>query len=531
MSYACDSLEQCLKDIEIVAQPGGGITVEERELASKVLAFKERAIPGLLDYLKHDNKEVRDLSAYILRDIEGLNERHLNSLINANNGWLPPAIARIGTGEAVEFLMSELVKEKSSESQVSYSIKILGRKAIPYLVEFYNCQGNCDETLLYVVGNIFDEMGKNALAAIPPLVKIISNENSDPIARKMAERAIIKIGGIEAVIILKQKINKFTISSSVPNNNLFIEIASLGEDATEIGEVIQKYYSSNIRNTSIFAIRTVGYIGYKDAALPLVSMLRSEDDWLKIYVAVESLGRLKDIRAVESLIYVRDYHWYPPVREAAAKAIKVINGEDTYEPPLEGRFFNNDFLKFMWIDTLPIPCNSVKYPVKHYRPDVKFRATIHKTIAEHFVYMKAIDTFGDKSGNIKYYSTTPDVGIKVEDGWIIGNDRGEWGGELVHWKSENDYYLIIEDNIKDIFDTHYGIIAVGGLAHLDKSRGVLYKLSKSDNNRWTAEAYKYLPGAAYSSQMLEDERLLLNTTGGSVIFSPEKGFEMAECIN
>ena len=75
------------------------------------------AIPYLLPLLKHQNKVVRRMASTTLAGMEGLREEHLDALFESRlkgDYQIPPAIARVGTSKAIEFLVDELKKEKTA---------------------------------------------------------------------------------------------------------------------------------------------------------------------------------------------------------------------------------------------------------------------------------------------------------------------------------------------------------------------------------------------------------------------------------
>ena len=100
------TLAACLAKYPSIAGGGSGVGEQERELAAAVQRYGATAIPPLLQMLESPRENVRALAGYTLRDIEGLTSEHLAPLMKARrngDGWIPPAIARVGTPEAVSF--------------------------------------------------------------------------------------------------------------------------------------------------------------------------------------------------------------------------------------------------------------------------------------------------------------------------------------------------------------------------------------------------------------------------------------------
>src|SRR5438270_7856322 len=129
--------ELLVQRLKATASPEIGITKKEQEIAKQLQAVGPEAIPLLLPLLADENPAIRQLASYTLRDINGLTEEHLDPLIAAcrsGEGWIPPAIAHVGTARAVNFLVEELVRERKTQNQLTWAIEILGEKAVPALV-------------------------------------------------------------------------------------------------------------------------------------------------------------------------------------------------------------------------------------------------------------------------------------------------------------------------------------------------------------------------------------------------------------
>lgn len=79
------------------------------------------------------------------------------------------------------------------------------------------------------------------------------------------------------------------------------------------------------------------------------------------------------------------------------------------------------------------------------------------------------------------------VNLKIENGWLVGFDKGEWGGNLFWFNEEGTKYeKIIDGNIKNIFVINGKIYITEGLAHLSMSYGQIFQIEK-ENNKWIVE--------------------------------------------
>jgi HEAT repeat protein len=194
---SCDTLALCIEALIAAARPGPGISRHESEVSEAVKAFGESAVPELLKLLKHQNPEVRALASYTLRNAEGLKEEHLDALIESRrrgDGWIPPAIARIGSRRAIEFLVSELKREPETHTQLTWAFEVLGEKGVPYLLDQYECGHGCDDAVLAVVTHIFSRLGERAAGAVDRLLAIAEDPQGSPAGRRGAIRALGAIG-------------------------------------------------------------------------------------------------------------------------------------------------------------------------------------------------------------------------------------------------------------------------------------------------------------------------------------------------
>ena len=516
------------------AKLGEGITVEEQEMAKKVCNAGAEAIPYLLPLLQDKNKDVRDLAGYTLRDIDGLTEQDLDALIEScrrGNGWIPSAIARIGTPKAVTFLVEELVRERQTQTQFTYAIELLGQKAVPQLVQVYQKKSEWDADLEATMCFVFNELGEKASGAVEPLLKIavdetepskkrrraiaalgaigLSAETAIPQLQKLrqnrdmgisdaATTAVLGIGTAEAVPILVERLE------AKPEMNLLRDIAALKTHGRSAGPALVKFLDNEDWDLRIGAARALGYVGYEEAADSLVKLLNCIDDWRVVLSAAESLGRLKAKRAIPELLQISTNHWYPPVRDAAVMALKSIREGAPLESSWPAENFTFEFYDYehageqMEYFTRK-EAKQIRFPVAK-MPDQPLPVTIK-----------------EKDGDIEKETR---VGIKVEDGFLVGSDKGEWGGEITFIDLQGDSHVVIGKNTEAIYQTPQGIVAVTGLAHMFSNEGLIYKITKDAQGKWRARKWRALPGAPVFSCLLKDGNLLASCSGGIVLISP-----------
>ncbi|HEY9109944.1 MAG TPA: hypothetical protein VIN58_24975, partial [Roseateles sp.] len=89
---------------------------------------------------------------------------------------------------------------------------------------------------------------------------------------------------------------------------------------------------------------------------------------------------------------------------------------------------------------------------------------------------------------------------RVDDGWLVGFNQGEFGAAL-YWFSENgrQHYRISEHQVVQFFPTTSGWGAIEGLAHLGMSEGSIILVTRAQpQGRWQARTALSLPAAPYA---------------------------------
>lgn len=508
-SPPCANMKACIRAIPTIAAGSMGITQEEQRLAEAINAYGGAAVPELLPYLKDTNKGVRELTSFILRSQPGLREEDLPALMESRlrgDGWIPPAIARIGTPKAIAFLVNEMKKEPEPQSQLTWAFKVLGPKAGPPLVKLYRCGTQCDGRLLEACESIFGELKDQAGSVVPDLKAIALDETQPLIARRAAVTTLGAIGPSAAAApdlqslaakeradfgeVVDQAFFGMRHPAAVDgilkrieqgNDIAFVDLAEMGRAGQVAGPTIVKYLSDPHR--AVRAARTFGYIGYAGATEELVHLLHSED-WRKVYVSCESLGQLKAADARAELERVMTTHWYPPVRDAAKAAILSIEGKDNHhadnDQPLTAHFF-------------------------------------------------AFEHAGENLCQNVRIGEAKEANLNVQGGRLVGTNHGEFGGELhfVDGATKREQ-LVLKDNIMGIFQLGSRLVAVGGLAHLMANEGTVYEI-KREGDHYSANVWRHLPGAPRIGKVQKDGRLLVYTYGGPVFLSEDGTMEMAPC--
>jgi HEAT repeat protein len=530
-------------------QNGSGIGKADQVLAKQLQAYKADAIPYLLPLLESQEKRIRNFAGYVLSDQKGLTEAHLPALIAAQqrgNGWIPPAIGRIGTPAAIQSLIAALKANPQSHTQTTFAIALAGEPAIPGLVALLDSPVAVSQNLSDAMCQIFSDV--NSEASLDLLSKIASDEKVErtnrrfaiknigcvhrsarrviPTLQKLAaadqvnfgavvDATIMNIGSPESVPYFIKQLR------TEPDMVTFRNIAAMHETGSEAGPVLMEFLSNPDPELRVGAARTLGYIAYKPAVELLLPLLQDPDDWRLAYVTAESLGRLHAQQAIPGLEKLASSHWYPPVVKAARFALDVIQGRNAYVSPQNN--FPQEFFAFRRIGIMPIDSLHLRIqPVTVRMPD----ALTAETLA---TIKYGIETIAWNQGGsrIEHSTTSPTCGLKVADGYLVGRDDGEWGGELAYVAGQSSATILLNENTRGIYRLPFGTLAVTGLAHMGLNNGALFFVVPVEGGGYKAKRWKTLPGGPRFAGVLANGNLFISTVGGDVVVTPEGIIRMA----
>jgi hypothetical protein len=110
----------------------------------------------------------------------------------------------------------------------------------------------------------------------------------------------------------------------------------------------------------------------------------------------------------------------------------------------------------------------------------------------------------------------------VEDGYLIGFNRGEWGGTL-YWFSKDGTkkYKISNDQIIQFKIRNKKIYAIEGLSHLSISEGRIIEIKK-ENGIWTSVEYLKLADAPEALDLDNKNNFVIVTTSSLVLVDTNK---------
>ncbi|MDB4968209.1 MAG: lyase HEAT-like repeat protein, partial [Myxococcales bacterium] len=370
------TLAVLLARIPHVARSESGIGAEERALAEALQAYGAAAVPELLSLLRSPDARIGRFVGYVLRDINGLEERDLDALIAARrrgDGWIPPAIAHIGTPRAIQFLVEELRAKAEVDTQLTWALVTAGERAAAPLADLFGAATPTSAQLARAVCRVFEGMGDRAAPAVEPLMAITSRRALPLANRRHAVDALGCIGpAARPAIATLRRLSasepaRFARATDEvlravgapeaapgliaelrahPSEDALRDLAFIGHDARAAGADVLALASNADWQLRAAAVRTLGFIGYDLAAGSLTALLGNGDDWRLVQAAAESLGRLRATTATVALQQVAADHWYPRVRDAAREALRVIGGTGRPEPRVGRRGFAALFFRY-----------------------------------------------------------------------------------------------------------------------------------------------------------------------------------------
>lgn len=300
------------------------------------------------------------------------------------------------------------------------------------------------------------------------------------------------------------------------NENIFVlcNIAQLGHKGYKAGPLVTTFLNHQEWEPRVFAARTLGFIGYSESTEKLIELSQNNQDWRVAYAASESLGRLKYKDALPALKNVAQNHWYAKVRRCATKAIFSINNLYNYPNQTDPQRFSMEF--FLREDIYDSFWGSL------FGKSWKFNREKRPGQLS-YVELKEI-TYS--LSNNSQYKISPSTGIAVEGGFIVGDSRGEWGGELMFIDSHSNQQLLAFDNILSVFRWNNQIIAIAGCDHMGANQGELYITQNNTSGKWETQRWFVLPGAPYDFSVTPTGKLKILCQSGVFVVNkkgaPEK---------
>lgn len=410
--------------------------------------------------------------------------------------------------------------------------------------------------------DMIDGLGRPGLIIESDLIEL---RRTRPELERSINSALVGIGSDQGGRILVERLVRN------PNEWLLDEVGAYRRYARDTGPEVMKLLSHPNWKVRLAAAETLWRIGYTEAIPALIEALNDPTDVRLNRMAAEALGRVGAQSAVEALKETAANHWHPAVRDKAKDALEHIASRKPYEAKLTGR---ERFSEFMDRSYWGINSSTQKKPEFLQEPlDLK----LHKSTPWKLSYtsgtvvldnneeaeqgevkekLRGLSYTGETSvlgsndeaeqreakekgativvgedGMVEYrmpVERVPDVALRMENGWLVGSDRGEFGGELVFVPDEGEQTFVLRDNVDDLFTLGGKTIAITGLSHMTIHYGCVYEIKPTESGQWVAELWRTLPGAPKLCGKLPSGEIFISTSGGGdVILSPDGTFRMA----
>jgi hypothetical protein len=520
------------------------------------------------------------MAAKGLRDAPQIDPVYLPQIIaglDRDLGWLAPALGHIPTDAAAhEAVKRLLVSEGAPHNQEAYAVKLSGKRAIPFIVDAARCRDRCGERDHYYMGYVLGEMEQDRALAAPGLLALVEDDSTSEQAIRGAlfmigrlegdgeslesrlqglrkrrpeladavDEALIGIGSTLAGEIFAERLREN------PAIHQLRDLAQTGHSGRASGPVLIDLLRHPDWEVRRGAARALGYIGYEPAADALVPLLDEPTDIRLNWIAAESLGRIRATSAQSALQRTVDSHWFPAVREAAAGALAAIWAGRPSETYPERDNFPFEFFSYQSMAGEMPTCRKPRLRIVKEPRERKLRASTDSDALARLAYASTIISYGaaeDLDGTAEpdevievtpqnvvehrqVVSQVPDVALRVEGGWLVGADRGEWGGELVFVAEDGSRQTILDQNVEDIYQLDSRLVAVTGLAHMFVNEAMLYEVSRDAEGKWSARPWRALPSAPGSSWLVLTGELQVNSYDGvSVLVDSTGAMRMAPC--
>nr|WP_298133728.1 hypothetical protein [uncultured Pseudoxanthomonas sp.] len=580
----CGSLDACMQQLRALAKQGRGFSSSMTNAQSDLLKEVRRhpgAVDALVPLLEDPDENLANIAAAGLRDVRVIDPKYFPQIVRGLDrglGWLAPALGRIGTAEAADEAVARLlVSESAPANQEAYAVKLSGRLAVPAIVAHAACRRSCGEDTYWILGAVLADMGTEARRDAAPGLLDIVVAAPDPLARKV----LGMIRGLgEAGATLESRLaalaeQRPTLQPNVdmalvgirssrtgaifakrlqdePHVLTLRDLAEAGSVGATAGEVVTGLLDHGDAEIRVAAARALGFIGYAPAAAALTGKLDDAIDVRLSWTAAESLGRLHAASAIPALERIAASHWHMPVRVAAGTALRHIREGTAYPLRFHEKNFPLEFFAYQHITREREVC--LKYAEREQREsrEQKLYARTAQAALSRLAYATTVVSFGpaeppdstDDDGDNRIVRLTPDnmvehrrtvsqtpsVALRIDDGWLAGGNRGEWGGELVFIGDDGVRQTVLDRNVWDIFAFGNRYVATVGLAHLSSSAGEVVELSRQSDGSWRAETWRVLPGAPSMSYLTRQGELLVATNGGTgFVISPDGRMREAVC--
>lgn len=332
-----------------------------------------------------------------------------------------------------------------------------------------------------------------------------------------------------------------------PSVDDMFRLAEMGPKAAFAVGTVENLLDNRDWEIRVAAARTLGFLGDPSAVDSLIGLLNDPTDMRLNWAAAVSLGMLQSQSAVPALEATAANHWYPSVRQAAAQALDVIsNGlpleTSEWSPYSLERFSQYEhtggataFCKSSSVKTVPEVGKRYARDDPTLKQEVMFDFDVTEKVLPDSAAQSTDDSMVTPEEEVIHTGRDflqASVALRVDGGWLAGNDQGVWRGALAFVRDDGGFQVIVDENVIDVHRLGDHFILLAGFTHLFTNLGYVYRVNKGPDNRWTATLWRNLPSAPYRSRVTSDGSVLIDfDPGGTMLLSPDGTFQMVACDN
>lgn len=305
------------------------------------------------------------------------------------------------------------------------------------------------------------------------------------------------------------------LDSSQPSErqNGFRELAQRGPGASAaVPRLTQVLRSGSAGGDARHAAEVLGWIRSPEAVPALIEAL-SASSWRLQWEAATALGRIGSREALPALEALEREHWFTPVRRAAAKARESIGraGKASRSAPK-----SQEFMEAHWegLRAQAVPPEEQCWDAQKQQWRVRMGKrwlTLERPALEP----------GKLPQGFPEDLLAADLGThfhRVEEGWLVGLDGGEWGGALWLVTAQGRKTVLAEgENFLGFARTATGLVVFTGRGHLGENMGVAHVLTRAGNGTWTRRLLVELPALPRAWYDDVDGSLVVALNQGGVV--------------
>lgn len=484
--------------------------------------FGRSAVPALLRLLDHPDWTMRARAGMVIANLNAVDATDLPAIIEESrngNEWIAPALARIGTPEAIIQLINVVRKSPFLEKPHGLALKSLGKKAVPFVLQALTCATDRDCSFFFVqaMGELGADPAIQSHAIQERLLDLATTDGGSRYIRGGALGGLkgwqpyeaaarlrirpllndtteeIRSQALEVLVSWTDEAAVAPLLMAIENStgydrNIRIQwLGGMGPVARSAGPHLLPRLQDDDWSTRERAATALGKIGY-EAASPFLVASISPTDWTLTYAALISLRQLNSPEARTATRKVAEDYWQPGIRLAARRLLDNIpeptpsDGRASYGSPIDSGCAEQ-------ADTALPPLAS--------HPDLADAVALEDVIAV--------------------------------DGGRLVMSSGEGGGELGFWPEQGlPVDLIRDGNVVALFGSRTVIYAAANPRD-DLDNGFLYRIEQVSRGNWVARKIWRLPGAPQDILNSPRGAVGVVTNHGNVIFRPDRGMEWISC--